>query len=104
MATAREAAVRADVLVEALPYIQRFRGAVVVVKYGGNAMVDPALATTFAEDVVLMALRQDPSRFRTEGAMHRWIAANRPESSVGLTDLAESLDQVVASARRIHAA
>ena len=54
MATAREAAVRADVLVEALPYIQRFRGAVVVVKYGGNAMVDPALATTFAEDVVLM--------------------------------------------------
>ena len=54
MATAREAAVRADVLVEALPYIQRFRGAVIVVKYGGNAMVDPALATTFAEDVVLM--------------------------------------------------
>jgi acetylglutamate kinase len=54
MATAREAAIRADVLIEALPYIQRFRGAVVVVKYGGNAMVDPALATTFAEDVVLM--------------------------------------------------
>jgi acetylglutamate kinase len=48
------AAARAAVLVEALPYIQRFRGRVVVVKYGGNAMVDPALATTFAEDVVLM--------------------------------------------------
>ena len=45
---------RAAVLVEALPYIQRFRGRVVVVKYGGNAMVDPALATSFAEDVVLM--------------------------------------------------
>jgi acetylglutamate kinase len=45
---------RAAVLVEALPYIQRFRGRVVVVKYGGNAMVDPALAATFAEDVVLM--------------------------------------------------
>jgi acetylglutamate kinase len=45
---------RAALLVEALPYIQRFRGRVVVVKYGGNAMVDPALATTFAEDVVLM--------------------------------------------------
>jgi acetylglutamate kinase len=42
------------VLVEALPYIQRFRGRVVVVKYGGNAMVDPALAASFAEDVVLM--------------------------------------------------
>jgi acetylglutamate kinase len=45
---------RAEVLVEALPYIQRFRGRVVVVKYGGNAMVDPALAASFAEDVVLM--------------------------------------------------
>ncbi|HJR26236.1 MAG TPA: acetylglutamate kinase [Acidimicrobiales bacterium] len=55
MATAREAATaRAAVLVEALPYIQRFRRAVVVVKYGGNAMVDPVLASTFAEDVVLM--------------------------------------------------
>ncbi|MGH9276138.1 MAG: acetylglutamate kinase [Acidimicrobiales bacterium] len=45
---------RAGVLVEALPYIQRFRGRVIVVKFGGNAMVDPALATTFAEDIVLM--------------------------------------------------
>jgi acetylglutamate kinase len=45
---------RASVLVEALPYIQRFRGRTVVVKYGGNAMVDPDLARTFAEDVVLM--------------------------------------------------
>jgi acetylglutamate kinase len=42
------------VLVEALPYIQRVRGRVVVVKYGGNAMVDPSLATSFAEDIVLM--------------------------------------------------
>jgi acetylglutamate kinase len=45
---------RAAVLVEALPYIQRFRGRIVVVKYGGNAMVDPPLAASFAEDVVLM--------------------------------------------------
>ncbi len=45
---------RAGVLVEALPYIQRFRGRVIVVKFGGNAMVDPALAGTFAEDIVLM--------------------------------------------------
>jgi acetylglutamate kinase len=45
---------RASVLIEALPYIQRFRGRIVVVKYGGNAMVDPALAATFAADVVLM--------------------------------------------------
>jgi acetylglutamate kinase len=55
MATPREAAQeRADVLVEALPYIQRFRGKVIVVKFGGNAMVDPALASSFAEDIVLM--------------------------------------------------
>lgn len=51
------AAERADVLVEALPYIQRFAGKVVVVKYGGNALAgasdDDALAL-FAEDLVLM--------------------------------------------------
>ncbi|HEX5039635.1 MAG TPA: hypothetical protein VFW95_05825 [Candidatus Limnocylindria bacterium] len=54
--------------------------------------------------VLLQALRQDPSRFRTEAALRRWIASNRPEPAVGLADLAEGLDQVVASARRIHAA
>jgi acetylglutamate kinase len=45
---------RAEALVEALPYIQRFRGKVVVVKFGGNAMVDPSLSQTFAEDVVML--------------------------------------------------
>lgn len=45
---------RADALVEALPYIQRFRGAIVVVKFGGNAMVDAALSASFAEDIVLL--------------------------------------------------
>ena len=50
-----DAHARADVLVEALPYIQRFQGATVVVKFGGNAMVDPHLAHQFAEDIVLMA-------------------------------------------------
>ena len=52
--TLEDAAHRAGVLLEALPYIQRFRGAVVVVKYGGNAMVDPALARGVADDVVLL--------------------------------------------------
>jgi acetylglutamate kinase len=46
---------RADVLVEALPYIRRFFGETVVVKFGGNAMVDPDLARSFADDIVLMA-------------------------------------------------
>ena len=45
---------RARALVEALPYIRRFRGAVVVVKYGGHAMADPAMAASFARDIVLV--------------------------------------------------
>ncbi|MDH3707076.1 MAG: acetylglutamate kinase [Acidimicrobiia bacterium] len=45
---------RTRALVEALPYIKRFRGATVVIKFGGNAMVDAALAESFAEDVVLL--------------------------------------------------
>ena len=45
---------RAQSLIEALPYIEQFRGAIVVVKFGGNAMVDPELSKTFAEDIVLL--------------------------------------------------
>ena len=44
----------AKVLAEALPYIQRFRGKTVVIKYGGNAMVDEDLKQSFARDVVVM--------------------------------------------------
>lgn len=44
----------AHVLTEALPYIQRFAGRTVVIKYGGNAMVDKQLKAGFARDVVLM--------------------------------------------------
>ncbi len=47
---------RARFLIQALPYIQRFRGKTVVIKYGGNAMVDDALKQSFARDVVLMKL------------------------------------------------
>ena len=43
-----------EVLVEALPYIRRFWGHTIVVKYGGNAMTDPELAATFAADIVLL--------------------------------------------------
>jgi len=46
----------ATVLTEALPYIQRFIGKTIVVKFGGNAMVDPELHESFARDVVLMKL------------------------------------------------
>jgi acetylglutamate kinase len=47
---------KAGVLAEALPYIREFSGKTVVVKYGGHAMDDPALAELFAQDVVLMRL------------------------------------------------
>ena len=46
----------AHVLTESLPYIQRFRGRTIVIKYGGNAMIDEALKQSFARDVVLMKL------------------------------------------------
>ena len=45
---------KAATLVEALPWLARFHGAVVVLKYGGNAMTDPALQRAFAEDVVFL--------------------------------------------------
>lgn len=44
----------AQVLTEALPYIQRFSGRTIVVKYGGNAMTDDTLKASFARDIVLM--------------------------------------------------
>lgn len=44
----------ANVLTEALPYIQRFAGKTIVVKYGGNAMTDPELESSFARDIVLL--------------------------------------------------
>ncbi|HWL27652.1 MAG TPA: acetylglutamate kinase [Burkholderiaceae bacterium] len=48
--------VKADVLSEALPYIRRFHGKTVVIKYGGNAMTEEALQRSFAHDVVLLKL------------------------------------------------
>lgn len=54
--TAESAQNVAHVLTEAMPYIRRFRGKTVVIKYGGNAMVDEALKSGFARDVVLMKL------------------------------------------------
>ncbi len=49
-------AVKASVLSESLPYIRRFHGRTVVVKYGGNAMTDEGLKRSFAHDVVLLKL------------------------------------------------
>ncbi|MBT7330756.1 MAG: acetylglutamate kinase, partial [Oceanospirillaceae bacterium] len=53
----RKAAINvAQVLSEALPYIQRFIGKTIVVKFGGNAMIDEELKQSFARDIVLMKL------------------------------------------------
>ena len=46
----------AAVLTESLPYIKRFTGKTIVIKYGGNAMVEDALKHNFARDIVLMKL------------------------------------------------
>ena len=47
---------KAEILAQALPYIRQFHGKTMVIKYGGNAMTDPALQQAFAEDVVLLKL------------------------------------------------
>ncbi len=54
--TIPQAAEKAAVLIEALPWLQRFHGATVVVKYGGNAMVDEELKAAFAQDLVFLKL------------------------------------------------
>jgi acetylglutamate kinase len=47
---------KAEILAQALPYIRKYHGKTMVIKYGGNAMTDPALQQAFAEDVVLLKL------------------------------------------------
>ncbi len=54
MKTIPQLQAKAATLIEALPYIQRFAGEVLVVKYGGHAMTDPEAAKSFARDVVLL--------------------------------------------------
>jgi len=47
---------KAETLARALPYIRKYHGKTMVIKYGGNAMTDPALQTAFAQDVVMLKL------------------------------------------------
>ncbi|WP_207457618.1 acetylglutamate kinase [Desertivibrio insolitus] len=49
-----EAAEKADTLIESLPWLKRFAGSIIVVKYGGNAMTDDSLKRAFAEDMVYL--------------------------------------------------
>ena len=62
----------ASVLSKALPYIQRFSGATLVIKYGGNAMENEDLKNSFARDVVLMKLVGIKPDYCS-----RWRPANR---------------------------
>ena len=55
-ASRAQAAAKAEVLVEALPWLERFHGALVVVKYGGNAMIDENLKQAFAHDMVFLRM------------------------------------------------
>jgi acetylglutamate kinase len=54
MTTREKALEKAAVLVDALPWLERFHGRIVVIKYGGNAMTSPQLQRAFAEDVVFL--------------------------------------------------
>ena len=56
IASAASARQQAAILAQALPYIRKYHGKTMVIKYGGNAMTDPALQAAFAEDVVLLKL------------------------------------------------
>ena len=55
-AAAAPPTLKADILSEALPYLRRFHGKTIVIKYGGNAMVDKSLQAAFAHDVVMLKL------------------------------------------------
>jgi hypothetical protein len=75
----------AHVLIEALPYIRRFRGKTIVIKYGGNAMVDECMKQGFARDVVLMKMvginPGDRSWRRAADRRHCSSDSARPASS-----------------------
>ena len=107
---------KAKVLLEALPYIQRFAGTTVVIKYGGNAMVERKLQAGFAEDIVLLqslGLRpvvvhgggpQIESALKSEGIESRFIDAEEAHA-LGFVNRViddESLEQeTLAWARRV---
>lgn len=80
----------ADVLTEALPYIQRFEGKVMVVKYGGNAMTDPLLESSFARDIVML---------KTVGIHPVVVHGGGPQVDNLLKELGRSSDRIDGNAR-----
>ena len=62
--TSIDAKIKAQILVEALPYIQQYAGEIVVIKYGGNAMINEELKEAVIKDVVLLNLIGHQGRAR----------------------------------------
>ena len=84
MGAVQDLIAKAETLLEALPYIQRFHGKTIVVKYGGNAMIDEELKNSFARDIVLMKLEavglrgaRDLMPSQISGGMARRVALAR---------------------------
>lgn len=73
-----DAIAKASVLIEALPWLQRYHGAIAVVKFGGNAMVSPELTRAFAEDMVFL---------RHAGLKPVVVHGGGPQISARLTEL-----------------
>ena len=73
---------KAETLIEALPYIQRFNRKIVVVKYGGSAMVDETLKANVIKDVVLLKLRRQGNQplgkqGRNGATFRQWSSCDR---------------------------
>ena len=95
---------RADVLVEALPYLQKFRGQTVVIKYGGSAMEDPLLVASVLRDIVyLEAVGINPvvvhgggkaitKRMKEAGIEAKFIAGLRVTDKASVDIVADVLD------------
>ena len=90
MGAHNDAAAKAAVLIESLPWLKKFHGATIVVKFGGNAMVDDALQRAFAEDMVYL---------RTVGIRPVVVHGGGPQISARLAEL--GIDSVFTGGYRV---
>lgn len=104
---ARHSADRADALIEALPYIQKFRGELFVIKYGGSAMEDEQVVERFLRDVVFLeAVGINPvlihgggkaitQRMRVEGQKAKFVNGLRVTDAQSIRIVEEVLDGII---------
>lgn len=81
----QDAKLTAEVITTALPYIQRYKDKLIVVKYGGNAMTDPKLESSFAKDIVLL---------KTVGIHHVVVHGGGPQVDSLLKELGKESDRI----------